>query len=283
MGELLVPYRLIIGFRVANLSRIPEKQKGVNEMHIFRRLITKITKLNNVYLLVGTVLIVSLSMFIMRKIEPETFPTAFDSLWWVMTTMATVGYGDFYPVTVLGRSFAMVLYILGIGVLGVVIGKLVDSFGNFRRMKEEGRLKYKGQNHITIIGWSKKAEYAIKELLKDGKTHIVLIDRLEKQPLVHDRFHFVSGDAAASETMEAANIKKAKSVIIFADDKIDDPLLVDGKTLLLTASVEQYAPKVKTIIEVIKEEHLRSFAHVKVDEYILSNEVVSKIAVGHTL
>ncbi|CAM3983393.1 potassium channel family protein [Mesobacillus zeae] len=252
-------------------------------MHIFRRLITKITKLNNVYLLVGTVLIVSLSMFIMRKIEPETFPTAFDSLWWVMTTMATVGYGDFYPVTVLGRSFAMVLYILGIGVLGVVIGKLVDSFGNFRRMKEEGRLKYKGQNHITIIGWSKKAEYAIKELLKDGKTHIVLIDRLEKQPLVHDRFHFVSGDAAASETMEAANIKKAKSVIIFADDKIDDPLLVDGKTLLLTASVEQYAPKVKTIIEVIKEEHLRSFAHVKVDEYILSNEVVSKIAVGHTL
>lgn len=226
-----------------------------------------------------TSFVIVTSSFVIRQLEPETFPSFFDAFWWVMTTMTTVGYGDFYPVTIEGRIFAIFLYIVGIGILGVVIGKVVDSFGHYRRLKGEGKLQYKGRNHIVIVGWSKKSEYALKEILTTKDCEVIIIDELSQEPFVHDRVHYIAGNAATKTTIDMANIKEAYSVIIFADDKIDSPLLVDGKTMILAASIEQYAPNVKTIIEVIKEEHVRSFAHVKADEFILSNEVISKIAV----
>ncbi len=47
-----------------------------------------------------------------------------DSLWWAMTTVTTVGYGDHYPVTTLGRVIAGVLMLVGVAVLGIVTASL---------------------------------------------------------------------------------------------------------------------------------------------------------------
>jgi voltage-gated potassium channel len=49
-----------------------------------------------------------------------------DSLWWAMTTITTVGYGDMYPVTTTGRLIAAALMIAGIAVLGVVTASLAS-------------------------------------------------------------------------------------------------------------------------------------------------------------
>ncbi len=54
-----------------------------------------------------------------------TFPEA---LWWAATTVTTVGYGDFYPVTLWGRTIAVVLFTAGIALLGVVTGTLASWF-----------------------------------------------------------------------------------------------------------------------------------------------------------
>ena len=50
-----------------------------------------------------------------------------DSLWWAMETISTVGYGDFYPVTVPGRVIAVLLFINGIGLLSVVTAQLASK------------------------------------------------------------------------------------------------------------------------------------------------------------
>jgi voltage-gated potassium channel len=47
-----------------------------------------------------------------------------DSVWWAMTTVTTVGYGDHYPVTTLGRAVAVVLMLVGISVLGIITAAL---------------------------------------------------------------------------------------------------------------------------------------------------------------
>lgn len=247
---------------------------------ILRKLMNRLNKtFSNKFIFIASIFIVVISSLFMNLIEPDTFPSIFDSFWWVMTTVTTVGYGDFYPTSVPGRIYAIFLYIFGIGILGIVIGKIVDFFGTYKRLKGEGKLSYKGENHIVIIGWSKKAEYTIKSILEKRECDVVIIDQLEKEPFEHERVHYISGNVAYEATVTMANIQKAKSVIIFADDGIEDPLLLDGKTMLLAASIEQYAPNVKTVVEVIREEHLRSFSHVKVDNFILSNKVLSDIAV----
>ena len=217
----------------------------------------------------------------MYTIEPETFKTPFNSFWWVMTPVTTVGYGDFYPTTVPGKLFAIFLYIVGIGLIGVVIGKVIDSFSIFRKRREEGKLDYKGKDHIIIIGWSKKAEFAIEEILEiDDKVEVVLIDLLEKTPFVDKRVFYVKGSASDQEILKKANIPFSKSVIIFTDDTIDDSQLADGKSLLIATTVERMAKDVHTTVEILQEEHIQNFRHIKVDEFVLTHETISRMAVS---
>ena len=54
--------------------------------------------------------------------------TAGDALWYVIVTMSTVGYGDHYPVTELGRSFGVIIIVVGVGVFGTLTGFLANAF-----------------------------------------------------------------------------------------------------------------------------------------------------------
>jgi voltage-gated potassium channel len=55
--------------------------------------------------------------------KPESnIKTAEDAIWWSVTTITTVGYGDRYPITIEGRIIAMVLMLCGVGLFGVISG-----------------------------------------------------------------------------------------------------------------------------------------------------------------
>lgn len=60
-----------------------------------------------------------------------TFSTTGDGLWWAVTTITSVGYGDYYPVTVPGRLLGAVLEIAGVMIFGIVIALItVELFRN---------------------------------------------------------------------------------------------------------------------------------------------------------
>jgi voltage-gated potassium channel len=58
----------------------------------------------------------------------EKHASTWDGVWWAVTTMTTVGYGDRYPVTVLGRIIAMVVMLVGIGFIAVLTGAVAQRF-----------------------------------------------------------------------------------------------------------------------------------------------------------
>lgn len=59
--------------------------------------------------------------------QPEVFRNAFSGLWWAVATLTTVGYGDIYPVTVIGRIFGALIALLGIGMVGVPTGIIASG------------------------------------------------------------------------------------------------------------------------------------------------------------
>jgi voltage-gated potassium channel len=212
-------------------------------------------------------------------LEPSTFNSWFNAMYWVLTTMATVGYGDYYAHTVPGKVFTLFLYVFGIGLLSLIIGKIIESVADFNKRREAGKLKYHGKNHIIVISWSKKAQYAVEELLStDPNLEIVVIDAAEKHPYDHPAIHFVSGDPTSTNVLELANINHARSAIIFADARIDDASLVDGKSMLVASTIESICPGVHTTVEIMLEKHIDSFKHVNVNEFILSHDAVSRLA-----
>jgi voltage-gated potassium channel len=59
--------------------------------------------------------------------QPQNFQSIFDSLWWAVITLTTVGYGDIYPITVGGRIFTFFLLVVGLGIIAVPPGLIAAA------------------------------------------------------------------------------------------------------------------------------------------------------------
>ena len=57
-----------------------------------------------------------------NEAQPEHFSSIFDSLWWAIITLTTVGYGDVYPITVGGKVFTFIILMIGLGIVAVPTG-----------------------------------------------------------------------------------------------------------------------------------------------------------------
>jgi len=97
------------------------------------RLVQRVT----VFGVLTAVLIVATSSVVVFSVEKSApggnIKTLGDSLWWAMTTVTTVGYGDRFPVTAEGRLIAAVLMITGIALLGVITAAVAAWFVNVAR------------------------------------------------------------------------------------------------------------------------------------------------------
>ncbi|MEL6725373.1 MAG: ion transporter [Pseudomonadota bacterium] len=73
--------------------------------------------------------------------QQEGFSSIPRSLWWAIVTLTTVGYGDVYPVTALGRVFAAIISLAGIGVVALPAGVFASAFSDELREREIKKLK----------------------------------------------------------------------------------------------------------------------------------------------
>lgn len=65
--------------------------------------------------------------------QPEVFKSIFDSLWWSVATLTTVGYGDIYPITIGGRFFTFIILMIGLGLVAVPTGIVASALSAVRR------------------------------------------------------------------------------------------------------------------------------------------------------
>ncbi|WP_379138924.1 potassium channel family protein [Paenibacillus sp. sgz500958] len=254
-------------------------------MHFLLRVTTKMMKFSKKTIGLIILLFILISATIAYLLEPTTFSTWFNALYWVMTTMATVGYGDFFAKSVAGKIFTMFLYIFGIGLLSLVIGKVIDSIAGIQRQRGAGALSFRSRDHVILINWNKKAQAAVDEILcYSPKCHIVILDESGRHPLEEmEQVHFISGDPSSDSILVKANIQEARAAIVFGDTRIDETALIDGKSLLIASSIERIAPHVHTTVEIMQEQNIQNFRHVRVNEFILSHDAISRLAVRAAL
>lgn len=63
-----------------------------------------------------------------HEAQPAVFRNAFSGIWWSMSTLLTVGYGDIYPITTLGRIMAICIAYLGVGAVAIPTGIISAGF-----------------------------------------------------------------------------------------------------------------------------------------------------------
>lgn len=121
-------FRMLRAARIFHLFRINATYDSFNVittvLHRKRKQI-----LSSVFIIAVLMLASSLSMYsVEHEAQPEVFRNAFSGLWWSVSTILTVGYGDIYPVTLIGRIMAIIIAILGVGVVAIPTGIISAGF-----------------------------------------------------------------------------------------------------------------------------------------------------------
>ena len=108
--------RLVRLLRILKLNRYSEAMTGIGEVVSEKR-----REILGSFFFLGLLMLVS-SLIIYaaeHDAQPEVFKNAFSGLWWAVATLSTVGYGDIYPVTVIGKIFGATLALLGVAAVAV--------------------------------------------------------------------------------------------------------------------------------------------------------------------
>lgn len=68
--------------------------------------------------------------------QPEAFSSVFHSLWWAVSTLTTVGYGDIYPITAGGKIFTFFILAAGLGIVSIPAGLVASALAKAREMED---------------------------------------------------------------------------------------------------------------------------------------------------
>lgn len=88
-------------------------------------------------LLILLMLIASILMYnVEHAVQPESFDNALSGFWWALQTVTTIGYGDIYPITFLGRALGIVIALLGVGMVAIPTGIISAAFVAWSKVKQ---------------------------------------------------------------------------------------------------------------------------------------------------
>lgn len=135
-----IDLRSIRAFRLLRIVRILKLTRYSNAIQLFRRAML-LVKEELILFFFAAVIVLYLSAvgiyYFEHEAQPEAFSSVFDSMWWALATLTTVGYGDIYPVTAGGRWFTAGILLVGLGVVAVPTGLLASALSQARSIKDD--------------------------------------------------------------------------------------------------------------------------------------------------
>ena len=140
-----VDLRFVRALRIFRLLKFSRYSNSINTLLVV--LWDQRKSFGAAFFILFIVLIISSSgMYLVEKdVQPEKFGSIPKSMWWSIVTLTTVGYGDVFPITSLGKIFGSVIIILGIGTVALPAGILASAFTEHTKRnqkKYEEKLKF---------------------------------------------------------------------------------------------------------------------------------------------
>lgn len=174
-----VIFRMLRVARIFHLFRLNAKYDSFNV--ITTVLYEKRNQIiSSVFIVLILMLASSLCMYsVEHDAQPEVFRNAFSGVWWSMSTLLTVGYGDIYPITTLGRIMAICIAYLGVGVVAIPTGIISAGFvEQYQRKSNISALKDEDIKEIAeVLVDNRNAGKTVEELEESSGVTVFLVLR----------------------------------------------------------------------------------------------------------
>ncbi len=190
----------------------------------------------------------TLSVWLAERGAPGSkIETLADAAWFGVVTLATVGYGDVYPVTSAGRAITGVFILLTLTTIGFLLTAINDAVAEVRRMEREGLIGTTLKGHVVVCGFGDIARSAVTELLAAERKVALLCSKLDEisraRAMAGDGVLFVtSGDATQDVLDERLNARAAESAVVAFDD--------DTRNIVATLNLRAINPELRIVVAV---------------------------------
>jgi voltage-gated potassium channel len=245
------------------------------------------------FILFAAILLTTLAFFLTETGKNQNVKNLFDSFWYTIVTLATVGYGDITPTTFAGRIIGTISILFGVVFVGAVTGKIASFLVDQQLKKGKGLLKLKSlQNHFIICGWKNDFENIIDGIIASNPefdaAEMVLINNApsEYMEIFIDKpkyklINYIHGDFIDEAILERAKIKTAKRALILADRSEDsNPMEIDSRTILAVMTINKLNRNIYTVAEIL-DENFEKYLHMShCDEIILTRQYERSLLVN---
>lgn len=208
----------------------------------------------------------------------EAFETIWDSVWFSLITLSTVGYGDLYPTTWAGRIASLFFVFASVGLLAFIYSQIINSFNKFAMKRKSGEFGTLFKNHTIILGWDHHfAQSVTKKLIKNKQKVAVIVNDQEEIDLIYQEFNKKDIFVLYSEydnykRFDLANPNQAK--IIFVN------LSNDTDKLVACINLKKIFPSLKLTVIVENISLLESFNNVGIQSVLAKNDIISNILIN---
>jgi voltage-gated potassium channel len=243
-------------------------------------------------LIIITAVMVGIYIF-ESKNEDANVKSLWDSFWYTIVTLTTVGYGDISPQGFWGRIIGLIAMIVGVAFVAAITGKTASFLVDQQLKKGKGLLKLKHlQNHFIICGWKNDFEKIIDGILETNPDYdvsdLVLINNAptEYMQFFMDKpkyklLNYIHGDYIDETVLMKAKIKSAKRILILADNTGEyNPMEIDSRTVMSVMTVSKLNRHIYTVAELLEEKFEKYLTMAHCDEIVLSKQYERSLIVN---
>lgn len=171
-------------FRVARVFRLFRVNAYYDSLGVITQVISSKRQqlFSSVFILLVLMLASSLCMYSLEhEAQPQVFTNAFSGIWWSVSTLLTIGYGDIYPVTTMGKIFSIFITFLGVGMVaiptGIISAGFVDQYTRIKRISEYAD---EDEVHFIRVALTEHDSWSGKTIQQLGLPHGVIVVAIQR-------------------------------------------------------------------------------------------------------
>ena len=195
----MVVFRMLRVVRIFHLFRL---NSHYDSFSVIRTVLNekKNQILSSLFIIFIVIMASSLLMYnVENKVQPESFENAFSGLWWSVSTILTIGYGDIYPVTILGKILGVLISFLGVFAValptGIISAGFVEQYQEMKAAERSGSADLDMPTHNVIVDidsrWIGKSS---QELEEEFGLMLILVRRGRNVVKPTEAYHVEVGD-----------------------------------------------------------------------------------------
>ena len=171
-------------FRVVRIFRLFQINAYYSSLNVITEVLNSRRQqlVSSVFIILVLMVASSLCMYSLENAaQPEVFSNAFSGIWWAVSTLLTVGYGDIYPITIPGKIVSIFITFLGVGMVaiptGIISAGFVDQFSRIKRLSEYAREE---DIHFIKVQLQKRDSWVGKEIKDLGLPYGIIVAMIRR-------------------------------------------------------------------------------------------------------